>query len=87
MIKGTKTNVRKISDKTQKSYYLLTDDHKPIGVCTSLGEARTCAEIIASKKDAQKVDDALPVYRYYEELSPRLIVVQRIRKLKSLEVK
>lgn len=81
MIKGSRSNKSRISERTTKEYYVLMDGDNPVGVCPEK-DALQCFYLYAESKDAVKIPDSHAFI--YEDSSGyyRLITLQVVPRMK-----
>lgn len=82
MIEKTHKNSPGISDRTTKEYYLLVDDHKVVGVCTSIESALYCAEVYAREKKAGRIEGK-NIYIYDDSSGEHVISLEKVKRLKA----
>lgn len=83
MIEGTKTNKMKISNRTDKDYFVLMDNCNPIGVCTSIESARMCLQIIAEENRARKIGGE-DIYVYEDSFDGHVLNIRKVPKKKAV---
>ena len=82
MITNSRRSYKSESIKeSRKDYYLIIDNHRPMGVCTSFEIAQACAKCFAEKHNAKEVDGN-DVYIYEDESGRHLISIETIKRIR-----
>lgn len=77
MIENTRHSA-KMKD-TRKDYYLITDNHQPIGVCTSENMGEICLCELAKKHGATMLNQKLCIYN--DDSGEHLLRCEPVRKM------
>ena len=86
MITNTKKNFNSNPIiESRKNYYLVTDNHKIIGIATRIETARVCAGYLAKKRNAVQLDDNN--YSYSDEHGQHLISIESVKRIRMSDEK
>ena len=82
MITNSRRSYKSESIKeSRKDYYLIIDNHRPIGVCTSFEIAQACAKCFAKEHSAKEIDGN-DVYIYEDESGKHLISIETVKRIR-----